>query len=50
LNRKLGGPQSCFGCSGEEKKFLYNQDLNPENVAEKFELIMDGHPCFLYQI
>jgi len=20
LNRKLGGPQSCFGCFGEENK------------------------------
>jgi hypothetical protein len=49
LNRKLGGPQSCFGCSGKEEKFLYNRDLNPENVAEKLEIIKDGHPCILYR-
>ena len=46
MTRKLGGPQSCFGCFGEEKKFLYIQDLNPENVPEKLEIIKDGHPCF----
>jgi hypothetical protein len=45
LTRKLDGPQRCFG---EENNLLSNWDLSPENVAEKFEIIKDGCPCFLY--
>jgi hypothetical protein len=41
LNKKLGGHQSCSGCSGEEKNFFSNWDLNPENVSEKPEIIKD---------
>jgi hypothetical protein len=24
LDRRLGGPQSCSGCGGEEKNYKYN--------------------------